>query len=492
MLKKNKIQPSYVILMVSVAIMFISGFFTYQNFQNLFIKSLQERILAIVNTSTLLFDYRELDKIQNKSSVNSPEYVSVIRKMLKIRMLNPAIQFVDIYRKTARKNLFEYVADADSLHPSIPVDLNKDGVINEEDALSYPGDIYDGSDVPNFVKNAFIKPDVDNEIESHQWGKTLDASSPIHRRDGKLTNYVLNVSLNVSEFIKQERIAVIPFIIFIIILVTIVIVQTTILLKMWSAKVKLLQNLDQQKDELLSIVSHQLAAPVTSIKWYIEMMLDGDTGEVPEEQKKMLASMQNITGDLADLVGMILDVSRIQLGRMKLDPQPLDLNTFFEEILQVIDPKAAEKPVHFVKNVPAGLPTVLLDKRYTRMTVENLLTNAIKYTPQNGDVTLKVELRGERLYCEVRDTGCGIPVADQGKIFGKQFRASNVRNTIDGNGFGLYVAKGAVESQDGKIWFESTEGKGTAFFIDLPLKKPEPASTQAKPEMEGMLVPKTA
>jgi signal transduction histidine kinase len=90
-------------------------------------------------------------------------------------------------------------------------------------------------------------------------------------------------------------------------------------------------------------------------------------------------------------------------------------------------------------------------------------------------VKIKVDCSGGKLSCEVRDTGCGIPKAEQEKIFGKLFRASNVRNSVEGNGFGLYVAKGAIEAQGGKIWFESEEGKGTAFFIELPIVLPSQA-----------------
>lgn len=246
------------------------------------------------------------------------------------------------------------------------------------------------------------------------------------------------------------------------------------LLSIWESRVKLLQDLDRQKDELLGMVSHQLAKPITAIKWNLESMIDGDIGNLNSEQKESANTMQSMATSLADLVSMILDVSRIQLGKVKLDPQPLELNAFFKEIVDVVQPTIKERKISFVQEIyPEKLPTVLLDKRYTRMTIENLLTNAIKYTPEGGTVKLWVQVTNNILHCSVSDTGCGIPKVEQEKIFGKMFRASNVRNTMDGNGFGLYVAKGAVEGQGGKIWFQSTEAKGTTFFVDLPAKTAE-------------------
>lgn len=240
-----------------------------------------------------------------------------------------------------------------------------------------------------------------------------------------------------------------------------------------------LKELDRQKDELLSIVSHQFATPVSALRWNFEMMLDGDVGKLTSEQEENLKSMQTVTGDLSDLVSMILDVSRIQLGRMKLDKQELDLSTFYKEILDVIQPKAIEKKIKFDVSIPQEFPKAMLDKRYTRMTIENLLSNAIKYTPESGTVNFTVTVKDNTMYCTVKDTGVGIPKQEQDKIFGKLFRASNVRNTVDGNGFGLYVAKGAIESQGGKIWFESEEGKGTTFFIELPLISQEVATEES-------------
>ncbi|MDD5041024.1 MAG: HAMP domain-containing sensor histidine kinase [Candidatus Peribacteraceae bacterium] len=252
--------------------------------------------------------------------------------------------------------------------------------------------------------------------------------------------------------------------------------MTYLLVRIWGSRVNFLRDLDRQKDELISIVSHQLATPVTSVKWYLEMLLDGDSGELNEEQKKQLMTMQGVTEDLVDLVGMILDVSRIQLGRMKVDRADLDLGTFFNEVLAVIEPKAAMKKQQFIKALPKALLTAQLDKRLMRMTLENLLSNAVKYTPEGGKVELTVTVKDKMLHYEVKDSGCGIPKEEQGKIFGKLFRATNVRN-VDGNGLGLFAAKGAAEAQGGKVWFTSESKKGTTFYVEVPIG--EAAAEQA-------------
>lgn len=232
-----------------------------------------------------------------------------------------------------------------------------------------------------------------------------------------------------------------------------------------------LKELDRQKDELLGIVSHQLAAPVTAIKWYTEILLDGEVGTLTPEQHQQIQTMQTVTSGLADLVSMILDVSRIRLNRIHVEPQEMDLGGFMQELISVVEPKAKEKSIRFMKNIPDNLPVILLDKRLTRMTLENLLTNAIKYTPEHGNVEFEISIQDDWIHVRVADTGCGIPEAEHDKVFGKLYRATNVRNTIDGNGFGLYVAKGAVEAQGGTIEFQSAEGKGTTFLVALPLKK---------------------
>ena len=475
---KNKAGPSniesfspyksYLLLGFFLILTIFVTYLLYLEVQSLFKDRLQERILSIAQTAAIHFDPKTLAQIDGVEDIDSEQYTKVINELNRVRAVNKNLKFAYILRKTNNPDIFTFVADADSINPSAEIDLNNDGIVDDNDALAAPGDEYDVSEFPILRDDGFVRPTVDEELAIDQWGTFLSASAPIKDEFGN-ANELIGIDVEVSDFISIINLAFIPYILFVIFLLLILTSLTVSLVKIWGSRVDFLKELDRQKDELISIVSHQLATPITSIKWYVEMLLDGDMGKLTADQSEHIGSMKSVAADLSDLVGMILDVSRIQLGRVKIEKQELDLNVFFKEILEVIEPKAKEKKVEFKVSVPSGLPIAQLDKRYTRMTIENLLTNAIKYTPEKGVVDFTVTLENGEVHCCVKDTGCGIPKADQAKIFGKLFRASNVRNSVDGNGFGLYVAKGAVEAQGGKIWFESEENKGTKFFVYLPL-----------------------
>ncbi len=463
-------KSSYTMLFICAFVSTVISYNLYNQTKSLLESRLKERLISMVSTATLIFNKSDIEKVQNADSVPTPAYRSLVKSLQDIRNVNKNVRFAYLLRPTSEPDIFKFVADADSIDPSAEIDLNKDGVIDEEDALATPGDDYDVSEVPELRNESLQYATTDSALVQDQWGVTLSGYSPIKNEKGEVLS-ILGIDVDVSDYLELVTATFIPFALFIVFLLLMLTILTVFLVRVWQERVDAVEELDRQKDELLGIVAHQLAKPITAIRWDLESLLDGDLGQMNEEQKKEANVMRGQAVNLADLVSMILDVSRIQLGKMQLTPQPLNLNEFFTEILQVVEPTVEQKKLNFIKNMPKTLPTVLLDKRYTRMTVENLLTNAVKYTPDGGRVTFDLKIENGIMRCSVSDTGCGIPKEDQGKIFGKMYRASNVRNTVEGNGFGLYVAKGAIEGQGGKMWFTSEVGKGTTFSFELPMKE---------------------
>lgn len=465
----KRFNATFAYLGVGIAILVILfiSWLLYLHTVNLLTDNLKNRLRATVTTAAVQFDVHDLNELHVENDYKKPEWNRVVNQLIRIRENNSDIVFAYILRKTEAGDGMEFVADSHSLDPYAKIDLDGNGVIDDSDTLNWPGQEYE--DVPAEAFAAYIEPMVNDELYEDQWGILISGYAPIVDNEGQ-TQAIMVVDMRADDFHKITRQTFLPFLAFIVLLIGIILLLVVGIVHIWRQQIDVLAETDRQKDEVLSIVSHQLATPVSSVKWYLEMLMDGDLGELTKDQKEHVSSMQSIAVNLTDLVSMILDVSRIQLGRMRLEKQELDLDVLFKEILEVIEPKALEKKIKFVKNMPKKMPKAILDRRYTRMTIENLLSNAIKYTPTNGSVHLNVAVNNGIIVCSVEDTGMGIPKDDQAKIFGRMYRASNVRNSVDGNGFGLYIAKGAIEEQGGKIWFESEEGNGTKFHINLPLK----------------------
>ena len=458
---------AYLPLVVCLVITCVTTYWLYSTTQQLFRWSLDERLIALASVAAIQFDPAELDQIGGPESVPTEAYRSAVLRLQTIRRKTQKVRFAYILRQTDDPLELEFVADADSLDPDARIDLNGDGVIDDLDTLVRPGDAYDVRDFPEFRAAAFVVPFVDPELTHDPWGTFLAGTAPIRATSDEPARYVLGLDLDVSEFEAQTNRALWPFVGFVVLLLLVTTALTIGLAVMWRRQVDQFAEIDRQKDELIGIVSHQLAGPVTSIRWTLEEMLDGEFGNLSYPQRQEVEQLLDSIKGLADLTSLLLDVSRIELGRLRMDRRETDLQRFFEELVRQADQQAKQKGVDFIATFPDRWPTAFVDSRLLHMALQNLLSNAIKYTPAGGRVTLTVRAT-DKLHCTVSDRGIGIPEADQPKIFGKLYRASNVRE-IHGNGFGLYVAKGAIEQQGGSLTFTSRVGTGTTFEIELPL-----------------------
>jgi len=249
------------------------------------------------------------------------------------------------------------------------------------------------------------------------------------------------------------------------------------------------RELEQAKADFVSLASHQLRTPLSIVKWYSDYILCGDAGEINAEQKKYLGEIFKTNQRMIDLVNALLDVSRIDLGTFSIEPEPTDIIKKANEAVKKYESIIKLKKVIFEKNFEK-MPLLNLDPRLILIVLENILSNAVKYTPDGGRVRFTIKKTDVNILIKVSDTGVGVSRELRSKMFSKMFRAADAKKMVaGGNGLGLYVAKAVIEKSGGKIWFESPSmeffieeggkkawknlmksGLGTTFFITIPLK----------------------
>jgi len=250
-----------------------------------------------------------------------------------------------------------------------------------------------------------------------------------------------------------------------------------------------LKKLDRAKSEFISIASHQLRTPLTVIKGYASMMLDGSFGEmskpIHDNMEKVFDSNERLIGLVEDL----LNVSRIESGRLKFDYEKAQLNEIVASVVEELAPNVKAKELYIKYENPVDLPAMMLDKRKIRQVIINIIDNSVKYTKEGG-INITLEKKDKLLRFCITDTGMGISASDLPNLFKKFSRGEDTSIVhTEGTGLGLYVGKQMVEAHGGKIWAESEGvGKGAKFCFELPIdfQPPKDEDVVAKPAYQAM------
>ena len=238
-----------------------------------------------------------------------------------------------------------------------------------------------------------------------------------------------------------------------------------------------LKELDKLKDDFVSVASHELRTPMTAIKGFISMIQEGDYGQVNEKVEKVLADVAISTDGLISLVNDMLNISRIEAGRLKFTLAEFKLADVAGQITSNLAPIAKDKKITLTAP-NLGTAVVYADEQKTREIINNLLGNALKFTNQGGQITLSTKLAGDLIWLSVADTGMGIGPKDQKKLFGKfQQISAQKSGRPPGTGLGLYISRELARRMGGDVWLvESTLGRGSTFAFSLPRAKTALAS----------------
>lgn len=237
-----------------------------------------------------------------------------------------------------------------------------------------------------------------------------------------------------------------------------------------------LHRLDETKDEFMSMASHQLRTPLTSVKGYISMVIEGDAGRVTSNQKQLLEEAFNSSERMVHLINDFLNVSRLQTGKFVIDKSVIDLSKVVAEELNSLENSASRRGMKFVYKAPKHFPMLDIDDNKIRQVIMNYCDNAIYYSKENSSIKVDLSVDDRDVIFTVKDTGIGVPVSERGNLFSKFYRASNARKQRpDGTGVGIFLAKKVVVAHGGDIIFESVENKGSTFGFRIPLSKLRPA-----------------
>lgn len=229
------------------------------------------------------------------------------------------------------------------------------------------------------------------------------------------------------------------------------------------------KEVDRMKTEFISMASHQLRTPLSAMRWFGELLLQKKAGELTAKQQELVQNFYDSTLRMIALVNSLLNISRIESGRMIVEPVPTRLPDLLNSIIVELSARIEAKKLTLTQHIDPTLPEISVDPQLVHEVYSNLLTNAVKYTPEGGKIAITIEQSGANIKSSITDTGVGIPVLEQPQVFNKFFRAKNVSSLeTDGTGLGLYLVKLIVNSSDGEVGFESTEGKGTTFWFTLP------------------------
>lgn len=445
-------------------IVLLSGIF-YVRARDTLEHQIKERLRGLAAVSALHLSDLDLDEIRTLADVQKPVYKEAVMQLKLIRSENPGLKFAYIIRPTDTENVFEFVADADTIDPRATIDLNEDGKIDQADALTPPGDLYDVSDNPT-IQQARNFPVVSAEPYTDQWGTFIGGYAPIRTASGQFLG-ILALDMRINDVSAIVDTAFSPTTL-LLILIAGILIAFYVTLVMWHRRLASLKRIDEERSALLSLTSHQLGTPVTIIRWALESL---EHDKKAGDKKKAIADMKDGVDRLNATLHALHDAQMVDRGEINYESGHVRLQEVIEEAKAEFDHRLQKRKQTMLVTSDATL-SVEFDRKLVSGVLRELVQNAIDFSPDGSSIFVRARRVGEWAVLEVEDYGCGIPGKELARITEKYYRASNATKfKPDGNGLDLYIAKGIIEKGGGKLEIESEEGKGTTVIVKLPVSE---------------------
>lgn len=465
------------ILFGGVGLLVGVGAFTY----SLFVRSssalefqLRETLRAAAVAAAASIDGDALAGIRGPEDMQSPAYRTLATTLRSIVDQIPQARFAYVLRRTETPGVLEFVVDADAVAPPWILDRDGDGTLDPDEEPSFPGERYDAREYPALMHDAFVRSTTDPEITVDQWGELLSGYAPIRSRSTGETVAVLGIDMDARVFRAYASSVLSPFAAVLIVTLAGLLTAGVALLAE-SRQLQVLSRVNAERSGLLQLTFHQLGEPITILQWGIETLEDAkdDPPTLGKILPENLADMREGVRRLGSIIDTLQEAEKVELDSFENKPVRQPVRALLKDAIELVAPAGAEgtPPVE----LDADDITAPVDPHLLTIVLRRLVENAIEFTPKDR-LPVRVRARGEGkwLRIDVVDRGCGIPERDVPRLFEKYRRASNASTMKpDGNGLGLYIARGLAERMGGTVGVVSREGEGTTFTVRLPMHPAE-------------------